>query len=289
MLQGAGAQGLLAEDREASIWEHLTELAIRLRRIIIAFIVAATVLSLIPAGRGGLLYVPLAAKLPSLIVAHTVPSQITTFDGRTYNVTILPSTEFESIQIMVEGIMLLGVIGSAPIAAREIWAYVEPALYPHEKRFAKRFIFLFVAAFLFGVFFAIYVVAPLIVTMMLKLYPPLVPSGYTFLLTIRISTIVSFVLKLAIAFGILFETPIVVYLLLAYGIIDPGLFSKTTMKYIFLGTLIVGAIISPDPSGLGMLIIGLSLYAPLHIAVKLGKKKALQRKHVRETEALVNQ
>ncbi|ABM81330.1 twin-arginine translocase subunit TatC [Hyperthermus butylicus] len=275
----------MAEDREASIWEHLTELAIRLRRIIIAFIISALVLSVIPAGKGGLLYVPLAAKLPSLIVAHTVPKQITTFDGHTYNVTILPSTEFESIQIMVEGILLLGVMGSTPIAAREIWAYVEPALYPHEKRFAKRFMFLFVAAFLFGVFFAIYIVAPFIYTMMLKLYPPLVPSGYKFLLTIRISTVVDFVIKLAIAFGLLFETPIVIYLLLAYGIISPDHFTPTTMKYILLGTMIVGAIISPDPSGLGMLIIGLSLYIPLHIAIKLGKKKAQQRKQVEEAMA----
>jgi sec-independent protein translocase protein TatC len=254
----------------------------RLRRIAIAFLISALVLSLIPAGSGGFLYIPLAARLPSLILQLTVPSQIKTFNGKVYNVTIIPSTEFESIEIIAEGIMLLGLVGTAPVAAKEIWAYVEPALYPHEKKFAKKFMILFVLAFISGVFFALFIAAPLIVRFMLKLYPPLVPRGYQFLLMVRISSIVDFVLKLAIAFGLLFEVPIVIYLLLAYGIIDPDRFNSTTMKYIFLASMFVGAVLSPDPSGMGMVLIGLSLYLPLHFAVKLGKKKALERRRVQE-------
>lgn len=273
-------------DKEASLWEHIEELIIRLRRIVIAFMVSAAVLSLIPAGGGGLLYTPLVTRIPALIFAHTVPKQIKTLDGKVYNVTVLPSTEFESIQIMMQAVMLLGLIGAAPIAAREIWAYVEPALYPHEKAFAKKFIILFVLSFFLGVLFAIYIVAPLIVTMMLKLYPPLVPTGYEMILTVRISTIVGFVLKLALAFGLLFELPIVLYLLLAYGILDPEMFGKDTMKYVFLGTMILGAIISPDPSGLGMVLIGLSLYIPLHIAITLGKKRGLERRAIEEAKTL---
>lgn len=273
-------------DKEASLWEHIEELIIRLRRIVIAFIMAAVILSLIPAGSGGMLYVPLIAKLPALIFAHTVPKQIKALDGHVYNITILPSTEFESIQIMMQAVLLLGAIGSAPIAAREIWAYIEPALYPHEKAFAKKFVVLFVLSFLFGVFFAIYIAAPLIVTMMLKLYPPLVPADYGFIMAVRISSIVGFVLKLALAFGLLFELPVVLYLLLAYGIVDPEMFGKDAMKYIFLGSMILGAIISPDPSGLGMLLIGFSLYLPMHIAITLGKKRGLERRALREAEAV---
>jgi len=275
----------LSEDREASLWEHISELIMRLRRIAIAFIISALILSLIPAGSGGFLYIPLAAKLPGLILQFTVPKQVKTFDGKVYNVTIMPGTEFESIQIIAEGVMLLGLVGTAPIAAREIWAYVEPALYPHEKKFAKKFMVLFVVAFIAGIFFALFIAAPLIVNFMLKLYPPLVPYGYQLMLPVRISSIVDFVLKLAMAFGLLFEVPIVVYLLLAYGIVDPDRFNTTTMKYIFLGSMLVGAILSPDPSGMGMVLIGLSLYLPLHVAVKLGKRKAMERRRMREEYA----
>jgi len=275
-----------SSDKEASLWEHIEELIIRLRKIIIAFIVSAAVFSLIPAGDSGALYVPLITRLPVLIFSHTVPSQIEALDGKVYNVTVMPSSMFESVQIMMQAVLLLGTIGSAPIAAREIWAYIEPALYPHEKAFAKKFIVLFVVSFLFGVVFAIYIVAPLIITMMLKMYPFFVPPEYGFILPVSISDTVGFVLKLAIAFGLLFELPVLLYLLLAYGIVDPEMFGKDTMKYILLGSMILGAIISPDPSGLGMLLIGFSLYLPMHIAITLGKKRGLERRALEEAKAV---
>ncbi|KSW12192.1 hypothetical protein CF15_05375 [Pyrodictium occultum] len=276
-------------DREATIWEHLEELAVRLRRIVIAFIVSAAVFSALPAGgHGGSLYVPLISRLPVIIFSHAVPSQIKAFDGKVYNVTIIPSHTFESIDIIMYSAMLLGAIGAAPVAAREIWAYVEPALYPHEKAFARKFVALFVAAFIFGVVFAIYIVAPLIITMMLKMYPFFVPPSYGLIITVNISDTVDFTLKLAVAFGLLFELPLVVYLLLAYGIIDPEMINKDTLKYILLGSMIVGAIISPDPSGLGMVLIGISLYLPMHIAITLGKKKGLERRALEEIKALAS-
>jgi sec-independent protein translocase protein TatC len=276
-------------DREASIWEHIEELAVRLRRIVIAFFIAAAVLSMLPAGRGEFLYVPLIAKFPELIFQHVVPKTVEAFDGRVYNVTVIPTQATESIEILAQALFLLGFIGASPIIAKEIWEYIEPALYPHEKAFAKRYITLFIAAFLFGVFFGIYLVAPLIELMFLKLYPLYVPSEFKnqFLLKVGVAEVVSFALKLGLAFGALFELPIVIYLLLAYGVVDPDMFNETTMKYIFLGTMVLGAIISPDPSGLGMLIIGLSLYIPIYVAVKLGKKRAIERKVAEELKALV--
>jgi len=325
-------------DKEASIWEHLEELAVRLRRIIIALAISAAVLSLIPSGRGEFFYAPLVTRLPTLIFQHVVPPFVEAFDGRVYRVLPLPSSSFESISILALAIFLLGFIGASPVIAREIWGYIEPALYPHEKAFAKRYVTLFLLSFLFGVFFGIYIVAPLIELMMLKLWPLYIPEQYKtgpamlvatpnysnssqpgivvlveFLplgvamlkalpgvhaptptpaakmaaipISVSINEVVSFALKLGLAFGALFELPIVLYLLLAYGILDPDLFTTNTMKYIFLATMILGAVISPDPSGIGMLVIGFSLYLPLHVAIKLGKKRALKRQVVSHAEA----
>jgi len=278
-------------DREASIWEHIEELGIRLRRIVIAFFIAAAILSILPAGRGSFLYAPLITKVPEMIFQHVVPKNVTAFDGNTYKIYVIPSQATESIEILAQTLFLLGFIGASPIIAKELWEYIEPALYPHEKAFAKRYIVLFIAAFLFGVFFGIYFVAPLIELMFLKLNPLYVPTGFKegdqYLLRVSVSEVVSFTLKLGLAFGALFELPIIIYLLLAYGVVDPEFFNETTMKYIFLGTMILGAVISPDPSGLGMLIIGLSLYLPIHVAVKLGKKRAVERRVAEELKALV--
>jgi len=275
-------------DKEATIWEHLEELIIRLRRIVIAFIIATAILSALPAGfEGGKLYTPLITVFPRIIFRRVIPPHITAFNGKTYTVVVMPGSEFESIEILSYSAALLGMIGAAPIAAKEIWEYIEPALYPHEKQFMKRYVALFTAAFIAGVIFAINIVAPLIYLMMYKLYPLFVPNGYTTLIKVEISRVVLFTLELALAFGLLFEIPIVIYLLLAHGILDPDIFTPTMMKYIFLGAMIVGAIISPDPSGLGMTLIGLSLYLPLHIAVHFGKKRAMERKVLEQIKALV--
>lgn len=316
--QGAG--------REATLWEHIEELAIRLRRIVIAFFVSAAVLSLVPAGGGESLYVPLVARLPMLIFQHVVPPYVEAFDGKTYKVLPIPMSSFESINILAQAIILLGLLGASPVIARELWAYIEPALYPHEKAFAKKYVFLFVLSFIVGVFFGMGVIAPFIQLTVLKLYPVYIPEAYktgpspftnpgssgensltlvvtimpftpllvkiipltslnplgkielaSIPITVSIGEVVSFTLMIGLVFGLLFELPVIIYLLLAYGILDPGLFTKETMKYIFLGTVIVGIIVSPDPTGLGALAIGLSLYLPLHVAVALGKKKAAKR------------
>ena len=342
----------MVEDREASIREHLEELLIRLRRIIIAVMIASLILSILPAPGGSLLgYEPMAAALPRLIFSHVVPPVIEGFDGKLYRVLPISNDAFESISLLAQAIFILGVLGASPIIAKEIWEYIEPALYEHEKQFAKRYITLFIAAFAFGFFFGIYLVAPFIEQLMLKLYPLYIPEQYketwnslspvpppgtaaggkgvgiaVFIipfgpilvkviplaqlvhaggaggaaaaaqldpskfsmvpLRVSIGEVVSMALELGLAFGLLFELPIVIYLLLSRGILDPDMFSSETMKYIFVGTLLLGAIISPDPSGIGMLIIGLTVYIPLHVAVYLGKKKALERKLVEEAEAL---
>lgn len=328
------------EEKEATIWEHIEELVVRLRRIIFALLITSTILSVLPADpHAGLTgYKPLVAELPKLIFEHVVPPVVEGFDGRVYRVLPIASGSFESIEVLALAIFLLGLIGASPVIAKEIWEYVEPALYPHEKQFAKRFIALFILAFAFGVFFGIYIVAPLIELLVLKLYPlyipetykdtwtalsPVPPAGNTTValtlivlpfgpilarvmalpvpaaglgayhgklalipLRVSIGEVVSFALKMGVTFGVLFELPIVIYLLLSRGILDPDMFNATTMKYIFIGTMVLGAVISPDPSGVGMLLIGLSLYLPTHIAVYLGKKRALERKLIEEAEAV---
>jgi len=272
--------------KEATIWEHLEELALRLRRSVIIFLVATAIVSLIPASIvvGGSsssdwfgFYKPLIFELPIIVFRHIVPPTIEAFNGRTYAIYVIPARGFESVEVLAVSAVLLGFIASSPFIAREIWLYIEPALYPHEKKFAKTYGFLFVASFIFGVSIAYFLIAPMIYRMLLKLYPLIVSEEYSLFLALRVSEVVSFVVKISIAMGLFFEAPVIVYLLLSRGILDPDTFGENTLKYLFLGVMILAAIISPDPSGLGMLSIGLVLYLPLYLAIVLGKKKARER------------
>ncbi len=273
--------------KEATITEHLVELAVRLRRIIIALLIASVVVSALPAEPSLSPYVPLAARLPAMLVEIVVPKTVRSIDGRIFNVTIMPASPFESLDIMMKAAILLGVIGALPVIAREVWAYIEPALYPHEKAFIKRFFALFLLLFAVGVVFGLFLVAPLIMRFMLSLYPYFAPEGYELIIRVSLDEAISFAVGMAVTFGLLFEIPLIIYYLLAYGIVSPSTFEGDALKYAFLAMLVIGAIISPDPSGIGMLVIAVILYIPFYLAVKLGKKSHEKRaKKLHETTTL---
>ena len=277
----------MAEDREAPLKEHLIELGIRLRRSIIAVLVAAVVASFFPVPTSLPSYEPLVAEVPAAIVSIVVPKNITAFNGLTYSVKLMPTSPFESLDIMAKTAVLLGLLAASPYVAREIWGFVEPALYPHEKEAVRRYVSAFVGLFAAGAAFGLFIVAPWIIRFMLALYPLLTPPEYELIIPVSVDEAVSFAVGVSALFGLLFETPLVIYILLAYGIVEPSFFSGDTMKWIFVGLLVVSAIISPDPSGLGMLFIAVTLYLPIHLAVRLGKKAYERRRaRLRELEAL---
>jgi sec-independent protein translocase protein TatC len=271
--------------KEATIYEHLVELAERLRRIVIAVIVASLVASLFPSDLSLNSYSPLVTRLPMVIVRLVVPVNVTSLDGRTYPVSLMPASPFESLDIAAKTAILLGVLVALPYIAREVWAYVEPALYPHEKMLVKKFTAAFVALFASGAAFGLLLVAPWIMKFMLSLYPLFAPPEYELIIRIGVDEALSFAVGMAFIFGILFEAPLVVYILLAYGVVEPETFSGRTLRIIFVALLIISAMISPDPSGLTMLVLAIILYIPVYVAVKLGMRAYQRRRKLVEVEA----
>jgi len=268
-------------EAEEPIWEHVYELIIRLRKALIAVVVAAVVLSAIPIETHS--WAPLIVVFPRLIIKYVVPKQVSIF-GSTYNVTIMPETPFESFEVILYSAILLGVIGASPVIAYEIWAYIKPALYPHEEKMIKKYVGLSVLLFLMGVGLAVGFLAPVTYRITLSLYPLLAPAGYPVIVRVSVKDVVTFTVLLALASGLVFEIPLIIYLLLANGVIDPDFFKPETMKFALLAIAIVAALLSPDPSGMGMLMLTISLYLPFYIAVKLGKKAYYERQKKLEEE-----
>jgi len=266
------------KEYEAPLWDHIVELSIRLRRILYAILISSIVLSILPANwdfNSGV-YVPLVSYFPSLIIQTVLPKQVGLF-GKTYNVVIMPESPFETFQIIFLSAFLLGLIGASPVVAREVWAYLEPALYPHEKKMIKRLVVVSIGLFLFGIWLAVYIVAPWTLRITLSIYPFFVPQDYEAIIRVSVSDVVVLTIELALALGIVFQVPLIMYYLLAGGVLDPSIFSKESMKIAFVVMLFIGAVISPDPSGLGMIAIAMLLYLPFYIAVKLGEKAYYKR------------
>jgi sec-independent protein translocase protein TatC len=139
-------------------------------------------------------------------------------------------------------VLAAGLILSSPIVLYQLWKFVEPGLYPHEKkglRFASLFATFF---FVLGASFGYLVLTPLALQFF---------AGFTIsdaiLNEFDISRYFSMVLTWTFSAGILFELPVVVYFLAMLGIVTAALMRRIR-KFAFLGILILAALFTPpDP------------------------------------------
>ncbi|MEB3779994.1 MAG: twin-arginine translocase subunit TatC [Desulfurococcales archaeon] len=261
-------------DVEADIWTHVVELATRLRRIALAVIALTFILSSIPLSINP--YVPLIKVFPNMIIGHVTPDKIS-FMGKTYNVELAQFNPFAGFNVLLKSAILLGVLGASPIIAREIFEYIKPALYPHEERIIKRLSIVSVALFMGGALLAYFVVVPLALRIMF-LTSIVIVGDKELVAFADVERLFTLIIQLIIATGIMFEIPLIVYIVVSNGIIEPERFKGDTMKYIFLVSMIIGAIISPDPTGLGMMMIGVPYYLLFYVAVKLGERNYYRKR-----------
>ncbi len=277
MSRGDGKEATYV-DEERPIKEHIIELSIRLRRIFIAMLVAAGLLSFIPVDRQG--YVPLIAYFPHILINHALPKVIT-WRGHTYNVAITQHSPFSGFNLIIESAIILGLIGASPVIVKEIYEYVAPALYPHEKRTIKSLSAVGVLSFVGGVLFAYYIVVPWAFKIMFITTAAI--SGSHLIAFADVEKLFSTIVLLSLATGAAFEVPLAIYLLISAGIIDDKYFRGENLKFIFFASMIIGAIISPDPSGLGMVVIGTAMFGAIVLASRLGMRarRAREKKEKR--------
>ncbi len=207
------------EDRELSFLEHLVELRGRLLKA--CFSVLAVLIVLLPFSRQlyETLASPLMAQMPagSSMIAIDVASPFLT----PFKLTLL-------VAIMI----------SIPVVLYQLWAFVAPALFKHEKRLAQPLLLSSVVLFYAGCAFAYFVVFPLVFGFLTRV----APEGVAVMTDI--SKYLDFVMTLFLAFGITFEVPIATIILVATGITTPDKLASWR-PYIIVGAFALGMILTP--------------------------------------------
>lgn len=162
-----------------------------------------------------------------------------------------------------------GLVLAAPIIGGQVWGFVAPGLYPEERRWAIPFILLTAMAFSGGVVFARYIVLPFSIPIILGFLGTaveVIPS---------IGDYIGKVLLIMAVFGLIFEMPVVGFLLARLGLIRAHQL-RSNRKWAIVGGLILAAIITPtaDPFNFGLVAIPLVvLYEITVIVVRLSQKK----------------
>lgn len=252
--------------KEATIWEHLEELIVRLRKALIVFAIATLIVPFIPVSLSS--YKPLLYVVPEALLDYVVPAQIE-IGGKVIDIKFTAESPFAGLKILMYSAVLIGFIASSPYIAYQIYAFIEPALYPHEKRWVKTGGFIAVILFLIGVAVALLLVLPFTYRIMFILSATV--AGDRLVSYASLEDIMSSALLITIATGVAFEVPLIIFILVYTGIVEVPSLTSDFMKYLLLVSAIIAAIISPDPSGFGMMLMLIPYYAMIVIAVTLAR------------------
>ncbi len=157
--------------------------------------------------------------------------------------------------------MMVAFVLALPNTLYQVWAFVAPGLYAHEKRLIVPLIASSVLLFILGMAFAYFLVFPVVFGFMSSV----TPEGVSMMTDI--DNYLSFVLGMFIAFGITFEVPVVVVLLVRFGIVDIAKL-KEARPYVIVGAFIVAAVVTP-PDVLSQVMLAVPLWLLFELGVVL--------------------
>lgn len=198
---------------------HLVELRDRLLRGILAVLLIAVCLLPFANDLYLILSAPLLEHLPetSSMIATEVASPFLT-----------------PFKLTLTAAMMLAM----PILLYQLWAFIAPGLYQHERRIVFPLMFATTVLFILGILFAYFVVFPLIFGFLTQA----APEGVAVMTDI--SSYLDFVLKLFFAFGLAFEVPIATLLLIWTGVSSrESLLQKR--PYVIVGAFVIGMLLTP--------------------------------------------
>jgi sec-independent protein translocase protein TatC len=147
----------------------------------------------------------------------------------------------------------IGVVLASPVVIQQIWWFVSPGLHPHERRFILPMIVATVFFFLVGVSVAIFALP-----LYLRILNSLAPQDVTYLPDI--SSLISFVLLMVIGFGLVFELPVVLFVLGMMRIVSSRWLHKNRPWW-FLGLGLLANFLTPGVDPVTPLIMFIPLYA----------------------------
>lgn len=150
---------------------------------------------------------------------------------------LIVTTVMESFTLYMTVSLYAAIALSVPFLLLQIWGFISPALYQHEKKYVTPFIFLSTISFVLGSAFGYYILFPPAVKYLLGV-------GSEFDLMIRATEYFDFITLIMLAMGIIFQMPAITYVLARIGIVSAELLIKS-WKIAIVVILIVAAVVSP--------------------------------------------
>ncbi|WP_315708706.1 Sec-independent protein translocase subunit TatC [Brenneria uluponensis] len=230
----------MAVDETQPLISHLIELRKRLINSIICVLVVFLALIYFANDIYQIVSAPLIKQLPV---------------GASMIATDVASPFFTPIKLT----MIISVFVAAPLVLYQVWAFVAPALYKHERRLMVPLLISSSLLFYLGMAFAYFVVFPLA----FSFFAHTAPKGV--MIATDINNYLDFVMALFMAFGVSFEVPVAIVLLCWSGVITPQDLKKKR-PYVLVGVFVVGMLLTP-PDVLSQTLLAIPMYLLFEVGI----------------------
>lgn len=238
-------------DEGMTFWEHLEELRSRLLKMLVA------------AGIGG----AAAWFIRERILLWLVKPYRDAWQDLNFNTP--PQLNFPDPAGLFIAYLKLSLIGglvmALPIMFYQLWAFVAPGLYSREKRFAIPFVVASTGLFASGAYFGMTFVFPVAFRYLLGFAGTV--EGFQVNPVIMVEEYINFIARMLLAFGTVFELPVVVFFLSVAGIVNHTHLIKFFRYFIVLAFLIAAVITPPDLMSQFMLAVPLCILYVLSIGI----------------------
>jgi len=188
-----------------------------------------------------------------------------------------PGTSFS---ILLNSSLVLGIILASPVIVGQLWRFMSPALYPHEKKAVVPVLIGMVVLFLAGIALAYFIVLPLTLGFLMGIestaLTPMISATEYF----------DFAIAMCLAAGLVFEVPIAVLFLTALGIVTPAFLHKYRRHAVVI-CLVAAAFITPGGDPYSLMALAIPLYLLFELSVVISHfafRKRLKRKADEERE-----
>jgi sec-independent protein translocase protein TatC len=142
--------------------------------------------------------------------------------------------------------LYLGLVIASPVVLYQIWLFIAPGLYRHERRAVTAFILSSVSLFLCGIAFGYYISLPYVLRFLIGFQGPFKPL-------ISINEYFDLILVVLLGLGVIFELPVLIFCLSLFGIVTPKFLWKN-IRYAVLVITLLAAIVTPTPDATTMVL-----------------------------------
>ena len=240
-----------------TFWEHLDELRGSLIRMAVAVVVCAIVAFLFKEELFGIILAPqdegfITYRLLDKISQSLMPSAALTMEG--LDVQLINTGLANQFLLHVRASLYAGVLVTSPYLLYQLFRFVSPALYVHERRHAVRLVGWGYLLFMLGVLVSYLLIFPLVFRFLGNYQVSTAVAN-----TVTIESYMSSLMSITLAMGILFEIPAICWILGRMGVINASLM-KRYRRHVIVALLIVAAIITPTSDVFTLTLVALPMW-----------------------------